>query len=198
MEVVGRPCDTALTVARMIYSGTLDRHPALQVVTVHTGGAVPLPRGKTRPRLAAQLQGRRRPGGVEPYEQRNELEPSSYLRCNVWADTMGLCARCVRDAIEVYGIDHILFGTDYGPVPISPREHIDMVLALGLSSEDEEKILWRNADRSLRLDLGSTSDEQTEPGPLSSAARLHAAAAGELRSADAIVCRIVPVAAADA
>jgi predicted TIM-barrel fold metal-dependent hydrolase len=73
---------------------------------------------------------------------------------------MGLCARCVRDAIEVYGIDHIVFGTDYGPVPISPREHIDMVLDLGLSSEDQEKIFWRNADRLLKLGLESLSDQQ--------------------------------------
>jgi predicted TIM-barrel fold metal-dependent hydrolase len=74
---------------------------------------------------------------------------------------MGLCGRCVRDAIEVFGIDHIVFGTHYGPVPISPREHIDMVLALGLSSEDEDKILWRNADRLLKLGLEPTPDKRS-------------------------------------
>jgi predicted TIM-barrel fold metal-dependent hydrolase len=74
---------------------------------------------------------------------RRRCRPARPGDAPVWADTMGLCGRCVRDAIEVLGIDHIVLGTDYGPVPISPREHIDMVLALGLSSEEEDKILWR-------------------------------------------------------
>jgi hypothetical protein len=63
----------------------------------------------------------------------------------------------------VFGIDHIVFGTDYGPVAISPREHIDMVLALGVSSEDEDKILWCNADRLLKLG--------PEPAPITGRAR---------------------------
>jgi predicted TIM-barrel fold metal-dependent hydrolase len=163
MEVVGRPCDTALTVARMIYAGTFDRHPELQVVTVHTGGAVPSLVGRLDFGWRLNFKGVADRAEVEPYEQNNELEPSAYLRRNVWADTMGLCARCVRDAIEVYGIDHIVFGTDYGPVPISPREHVDIVLGLGLSSEDEEKILWRNADRLLKLGLKPTPDKQSRP-----------------------------------
>jgi hypothetical protein len=59
-----------------------------------------------------------------------------------------------------YGIAHIVFGTDYGPVPISRREHIDMVLDLGLTSEDQEKILRRNADRLVQLDLQPTPDQK--------------------------------------
>jgi predicted TIM-barrel fold metal-dependent hydrolase len=28
----------------------------------------------------------------------------------------------VREAVEVFGVDRVMFGTDYGPVPIDPRE----------------------------------------------------------------------------
>ena len=153
MEVVGRPCDTALSVARMIYAGTFDRHPELQIITVHTGGAVPSLIGRLDFGWRLGFKGVADRAAVEPYEHRNQLAPSAYLRRNVWADTMGLCARCVRDAIDVYGIDHIVFGTDYGPVPISPREHLDMVLGLGLSAEDRDKVLWRNADWLFHLGL---------------------------------------------
>jgi hypothetical protein len=38
-----------------------------------------------------------------------------------------------------------------------------MVLDLGLSSEDEDKILWRNADRLLKLGLEPTPDKQSSP-----------------------------------
>jgi predicted TIM-barrel fold metal-dependent hydrolase len=150
-EVVGRPCDTALTIARMIYSGVFDRYPGLQVMTVHTGGAVPAIVGRLDFGWRVNFNGVADRASVADVEDRNALMPSEYLRRNVWADVMGLSAPCVTRAIEVYGIDHITFGTDYGPVPISPREHLDMVLSLGLSDEHLENVLWRNADAVLSL-----------------------------------------------
>ena len=46
-------------------------------------------------------------------------------------------------------------GTDYGPVPISPREHVEIVESLNLGEENEAKIRWKNADQLYRLGLGS-------------------------------------------
>lgn len=43
-------------------------------------------------------------------------------------------------------------GTDYGPVPISPREHVEIVESLNLGEENEAKILWKNADQLIGLD----------------------------------------------
>lgn len=40
IEAVGRPFDTALTAARMIYSGVFDKYPKLKVLFVHMGGAL--------------------------------------------------------------------------------------------------------------------------------------------------------------
>jgi aminocarboxymuconate-semialdehyde decarboxylase len=40
-EVVGRPFDTTMNIARMIYSGVFDRYPRLQVVLAHMGGGLP-------------------------------------------------------------------------------------------------------------------------------------------------------------
>ena len=82
-----------------------------------------------------------------------QLRPSEYLRRNFWADCMGFSAPGVRHMLEVFGIDRVLFGTDYGPVPISPAEHIEMIQSLALSEDDEAKILWKNADRLYDLRL---------------------------------------------
>jgi predicted TIM-barrel fold metal-dependent hydrolase len=70
---------------------------------------------------------------------------------------MGLWAPHLREAVEVFGADRILFGTDYGPVPIDPKEHVDIVNTLPIAPADKEKIFWRNADRlfALGLDGGS-------------------------------------------
>lgn len=39
-ETVGRPAETAVSAARMIYSGLLDRYPDVHIVLVHIGGAI--------------------------------------------------------------------------------------------------------------------------------------------------------------
>jgi predicted TIM-barrel fold metal-dependent hydrolase len=66
---------------------------------------------------------------------------------------MGLWAPHVREALEVFGPDRVMFGTDYGPVPIDPKEHVDIVKAMGLSKADEEKVFWKNADKFFHLGL---------------------------------------------
>jgi len=57
----------------------------------------------------------------------------------------------VRETVEVFGVDRVMFGTDYGPVPIDPREHIDIVNGLAIAPADKEMILWRNAVRFFNL-----------------------------------------------
>ena len=78
--------------------------------------------------------------------------PSDYLKL-LHVDTMGFWAPHVREAVEVFGADRVMFGTDYGPVPIDPKEHVDIVTGLGLSAADTEKILWRNAAAFFALDV---------------------------------------------
>jgi predicted TIM-barrel fold metal-dependent hydrolase len=71
---------------------------------------------------------------------------------------MGVWAPHVREAVEVFGADHVMFGTDYGPVPIDPKEHVDIVNALPIAPADKEKIFWRNADAFFHLGLAGGGD----------------------------------------
>src|SRR5205807_2707567 len=74
---VGNPGETALAAARLIMSGTLDRHPRLAVVLAHGGGSLPF--------IAARMD--------HAYEVRRECReaiaerPSSYLR-RLYFDTI--------------------------------------------------------------------------------------------------------------
>ena len=142
-ETVARPAETALTVSYMIVTGLLDRFPNLQLILAPMGGAFPmcLPRLEFAHRLGWQ--------GFPPFQiAQNKHSPSHYVRRNLWADTMGFDPAGIRHAIELFGIDRVLLGTDYGPVPISPKEHIDIVRnELSLSGEEQEMILGRNAAR---------------------------------------------------
>ena len=40
---------------------------------------------------------------------------------------MGPSAIGLKAMIEMCGIARVLFGTDFGPVPINPKVHIDLV-----------------------------------------------------------------------
>jgi len=148
-ELVGRPFDTAMALARMILSGLFDRYPRLRIVIAHMGGGL-LPvigRLDFGWRLGCD-------GMPERAVIRCKQRPSDYL-ARLCVDTMGFWAPHVREAVEVFGVDRVMFGTDYGPVPIDPKEHVDIVNGLALSTGDKEKILWRNAARFFNLDVAA-------------------------------------------
>ena len=64
---------------------------------------------------------------------------------------MGFWAPHVREAIEVLGPERVLLGSDFGPVSISPGEHVDLVRSLGLDGADEERVLGANAEELFEL-----------------------------------------------
>jgi predicted TIM-barrel fold metal-dependent hydrolase len=78
--------------------------------------------------------------------------PSAYL-AKLCVDTMGFWAPHVAEAVDVLGAERVMFGTDYGPVPIDPKEHIDIVNGLAVSAVDKNKILWGNAARFFNLEV---------------------------------------------
>jgi predicted TIM-barrel fold metal-dependent hydrolase len=148
-ELVGRPFDTAMALARMILSGLLDRYRDLKLVVAHMGGGLLPCMGRLDFgwRLGCE-------GMPESAIMRCKELPSSYLkRLNV--DTMGFWAPHVREAVEVFGAERVMFGTDYGPVPLDPKEHVDIVNALPMADADKEKILWRNAVSFFNLDVAA-------------------------------------------
>ncbi len=153
-ELVGRPFDTAMGLARMILSGLFDRHPKLKIVVAHMGGGL-LP-----------VMGRLNFGwrlGSEGMPERAKIKcrqlPSEYLKL-LHVDTMGFWAPHLKQAVEVFGADRVLYGTDFGPVPIDPKEHIDIVNSLPIPAAQKEDILWRNADRLFGLGLGGAENER--------------------------------------
>src|SRR5262249_55462612 len=91
-------------------------------------------------------------GMPERAKMRCRRLPSEYLAL-LHVDTMGFWAPHVREAVEVFGAGRVMFVTDYGPVPIDPSEHIDILRRLCHSPAHQEKILWRNAAAFFNLDI---------------------------------------------
>ncbi len=147
-ELVGRPFDTAMCISRMILSGLFDRFPKLQVCAAHMGGGLLPLIGRLNYGWSLSSEGM-----PEDAKIKCRNEPGSYLRTNLHVDIMGVWAPHVVEAVTVFGADRVMFGTDYGPVPIDPQAHVDIVNALEISDADKEKIFWKNADMFFRLGL---------------------------------------------
>jgi predicted TIM-barrel fold metal-dependent hydrolase len=82
---------------------------------------------------------------------KNLRKPSEYFKSNIYVDTMGPSAICLKAMIEMCGVDHVLFGTDFGPVPMSPKLHIDLVDDTITDVGDRSKIFSTNTLGLLRL-----------------------------------------------
>ena len=97
---------------------------------------------------------RNTPAG-RPYA--NKRPPSAYIKTNIPADPMGFNAIAVRAAIELCGVDRVVFGSDFGPAPYGIKEHVQVVEELLLSLANRELVFWKTDNKIFRLGLSETS-----------------------------------------
>ncbi len=146
---LGRVIEVSVAAMRLVLSGTLERHPGLKLVMSHTGGALPYQSGRMdKNTKVAKLP---RPA-------------SEYMR-RMYTDTVSPHSAGMRFAIDYYGIDRVMYGTDY---PCwDPATCLSLVEQLNLSQSDRQKLFYDNARRILGL---------REPQPTAASARERAAA----------------------
>jgi len=130
---LGRVIDVSVCAYRLVLSGIMERHPNLKVFMSHTGGALPYQAGRMdKNSKAAKLP----------------KMPSEYLR-RMYTDTVSPHAMGVKFAVEFYGEDHVMYGSDY---PCwSPESALQIFQEAGFSKATQQKILYDNARRILGL-----------------------------------------------
>lgn len=138
-NLVGNLYDTGLVAALLIYGGVLERHPGLQIVLYHAGGAFP------------SLLGRLDMGYERLPDCRNAIPrpPSSYIE-QFSFDTIAFNHHMLRYLIMLYGYERLVIGSDY-PLPAGIDHPVAEVKALRLDAESEAAILGGNASRLLRI-----------------------------------------------
>ena len=99
---VGFTFDTTLAVSRMIYDGFFDTYQHLKLITAHGGGTLPF--------LAPRLD--RCHEVVAACRTKIKSRPSTYLK-RIYADTCVYSSESLRDSIEAFGEEHVLYGTDF-------------------------------------------------------------------------------------
>jgi aminocarboxymuconate-semialdehyde decarboxylase len=130
---LGRVIEVSAAAMRLVFSGIMERHPTLKLVMSHTGGALPFQSGRM------DKNGK---------QAKLPKEPSVYLR-RMYTDTVNPHALGIKFAIEYYGIDNVMYGTDY---PCwDPATCLSLIAELDLSEADKQKLFHDNAVRVLGL-----------------------------------------------
>ena len=145
--------DLSAFMARMVFSGVLERYPGLKMLIHHGGGMVPHFSGRVGP-------GWDQLGARTPESQQDDVKgyplqrrPIEYFRM-MHADTaMFGAAHALRCSLDFYGVDHMLFASDspYDPErgPGYIRATIKNIGEIGLSESEQEAIFAGNVRRLL-------------------------------------------------
>ena len=146
----GWPYETSAAMARLVFSGLMDRLPELKVLAHHLGAMVPYFEGRVGPGMD-QLGKRTTDEDLGAVLTRLKRRPFDYFK-DFYADTAVFGSRAATVCgLDFYGADRVLFASD---CPFDPergpgyiRDTIAIMENLDLSQEDREKICFRNAER---------------------------------------------------
>jgi len=102
-NVIGNPLDTTVALHYLIFDGVFERHPKLRVMAAHGGGFL----GAYSGRIDHAWGARSDAHGNLP------RPPTTYLRRNVYLDTVVFTPHQLEALVRTYGADRIVMGTDY-------------------------------------------------------------------------------------
>lgn len=149
---MGWPFATSLAMARLVYSGIMERLPSLKIVTHHCGGTVPF--------LAGRIDwsddfNEMRMGHRDYYLKESAL---TYFRRFFYDTAVNGSVAALQCGIAFAGLEQMIFATDF---PFDNqvgrrliRDTIDSVERMGLSERDRDALYRGNALKLLHLPLG--------------------------------------------
>jgi aminocarboxymuconate-semialdehyde decarboxylase len=146
----GMPIETAMAAAALITTGALSRRPVVRICLAHGGGALPA------------MIGRLDKGAIIAGLPADAPYLPSRLAAHLWCDSLTYNHSALQQAIEVFGRDHVVFGSDY-PFPAMPEPLDDIVATL--PADLRRRICHTNLEEHYGALPGS------RPDPLSAAGR---------------------------
>jgi uncharacterized protein len=149
-SVIGWPFETGAALARLVFSGIIDRFPNLKIITHHLGGIIPYFEGRVA-HSWDQLGVRTSDEDYSLILKRLKKRPFDYFK-GFYGDTALAGARAPTICgISFFTPDHVLFASD---CPFDPekgkgyiRSTIAVMESLDLPPKDLENICHGNAER---------------------------------------------------
>ncbi len=150
----GWPYETSAAMARLVFSGIMDRLPNLKVLAHHMRAMVPYFEGRVGPGWD-QLGKRTSDEDLTLVLKRLKKRPFDYFK-DFYADTAVFGSRAATVCgLDFYGSDRVLFASDS---PFDPergpgyiRDTIKVLEAIEMPDDKREKISFRNAQRLFNL-----------------------------------------------
>ncbi len=135
----GFAIDVATSVTRLIFSGLFDKLPELKIIIGHSGEALPF--------LIQRMEdANARMSNKITSGAKNLKSPRDYFENNIWMTTSGnFSVPAFNCAIDSFGEDHLLFGSDYPMERL--KKGVDFVDSLPISVSTTKKIYSENAKK---------------------------------------------------
>ncbi len=141
-NTIGNPLDTTICLEKLIFEGTLDKHPKLKLCAAHGGGFLP----SYAPRMDHACR-------VSPDECNPNIKlkkkPTEYLR-DMYYDTLVFTSEALRHMAAEVGSDRLVIGTDH-PIPWHPDPVTHIMEAPGFSDEERIAMLGGTAAKLLKI-----------------------------------------------
>ena len=139
--LVGMPAETSRAICSLIFSGTLERLPALRICFAHGGGSFPYTLG----RIAHGFEARPDLVAVD-----NNKNPREYLG-RFWLDSLVHDTFVLEYLVKLVGAERIALGTDY-PFPLGELEPGKLIETSKFDEETKAKMLYGAALEWLKLE----------------------------------------------
>jgi aminocarboxymuconate-semialdehyde decarboxylase len=136
---VGQPVENAVALSHLVFSGVLDRHPALRLIAAHGGGYLPTHLGRADHAWRVRPDAR---GCTHP--------PSHYLR-RLWFDSLVHDPHVLRALTRAAGPDRVLLGSDF-PFDMGADDPVTGLRAAGLPDPEFHAVRGGNAAALLNLE----------------------------------------------
>jgi predicted TIM-barrel fold metal-dependent hydrolase len=153
-QVLGWPFETSVAMARIVFSGLLQRLPDMRIITHHCGGMIPYFAGRAET-LWAQLGSRSADGEEAEVLRKLQKPPIEYFKMFYGDTVLGGAAAPLACGLAFFGADRVVFASDcpFDPEggPMFIREGIRSIEDLGLPEADKRKIYFGNAARLLKF-----------------------------------------------
>jgi uncharacterized protein len=154
-SIFGWPYETTIAMTRFVFSGILEKHPNLKVVTHHCGGMVPFYQQRIYQHYGTSTM---RPGPRNAFIRELTKAPLEYYKMFYNDTAIHGNTHALMSAYDLCGADHIIFGAD---MPLgdfffgfrSYRQTIKAIEDMPITPEEKRKIFVDNALKLLRLPI---------------------------------------------
>ena len=149
-SLFGWPYDTTAAMARLVFSGIMEKYPNLKIVTHHLGGMVPFYAERIKQFTQISREGERE---LELKREAIDYFKMFYADTAIYGNPMALMCGHV-----FFGADHLVFGVDF---PLGDTEHgdrnyrqtINAIEQMDITDDDKKKIYEDNARKLMRLPI---------------------------------------------